>query len=137
MKRAFIRRRRRLIDVTNIDAIVIGGSAGAFAALKVLLPALPDTLNVPVVIVVHLPPDRPSAIAEIFSQDGRRRVKEADDKEPLDAGTVYFAPPGTTCSSNQIIRFRWPPTSPSIFRGHRLTCCSSRPRTCLANVCSP
>jgi two-component system chemotaxis response regulator CheB len=81
------------MDVSAVEAVVIGGSAGAFSALKVLLPRLPPTLRVPVIVVVHLPPDRPSAIAEVFSH-GQLRVKEADDKEPLEPATVYFAPPG-------------------------------------------
>jgi len=82
-----------MIDTGRVEAIVIGGSAGAFSALKVLVPALPPALAVPVLVVIHLPPDRPSAIAEVFQQEALRRVKEADDKEPLVAGTVYFAPP--------------------------------------------
>lgn len=83
-----------MIDVSRIDAIVVGGSAGAFTALKVLVPALPAALHVPVLIVVHVPEDRPSAVAQLFSHETRLRVKEADDKERLEPGTVYFAPPG-------------------------------------------
>jgi two-component system chemotaxis response regulator CheB len=73
--------------------MVIGGSAGAFAVLKVLLPALPRDTRLPVIIVLHLPPDRPSVMASVFARDCRLTVKEAEDKEPLAAGTVYFAPP--------------------------------------------
>jgi two-component system chemotaxis response regulator CheB len=82
-----------MIDTNRIEAVVIGGSAGAFAALKVLIPALPAELAVPVVIVIHLPPDRPSAIVEVFQKAAPQRMKEGDDKEPLAGGTVYFAPP--------------------------------------------
>jgi two-component system chemotaxis response regulator CheB len=81
------------MDVSAVEAVVIGGSAGAFSALKILLPGLPATLRVPLIVVVHLPPGRPSAIAEVFSHE-QLRVKEADDKEPLEPGTIYFAPPG-------------------------------------------
>ena len=83
-----------MIGISNIEAIVVGGSAGAFAALKVLLPALPRALTVPVMVVVHVPAGRPSAIPEIFNRAGHVPVKEAEDKEPLAPGTVYFAPPG-------------------------------------------
>lgn len=82
-----------MIDTSRIEAVVIGGSAGAFAALKVLLPALPRGLAVPVLVVIHLPPDRPSAIVEVFQHAVPHRMKEGDDKEPLIGGTVYFAPP--------------------------------------------
>lgn len=83
-----------MIDTSHVQAVVIGGSAGAFAALKIMLPALPRRLGIPVVVVIHLPPDRPSAIVEVFQHASRHQMKEADDKEPLAAGTVYFAPPG-------------------------------------------
>jgi two-component system chemotaxis response regulator CheB len=83
-----------MIDISQVDAIVVGGSAGAFAALKLLLPALPPDLDVPVLIVMHVPPDRPSVIPEIFGRDTHVPVKEADDKELLAPGTVYFAPAG-------------------------------------------
>lgn len=82
-----------MIDTSRVEAVAIGGSAGAFAALKVLLPALPPGLGVPVIVVIHLPADRPSAIVEVFQQAVPHRMKEADDKEPLAGGTVYFAPP--------------------------------------------
>jgi two-component system chemotaxis response regulator CheB len=51
----------------RVGAVVIGTSAGGVEALSVILPALPATFRLP--------------------------VREADDKEPIEAGTVYFAPP--------------------------------------------
>jgi two-component system chemotaxis response regulator CheB len=76
----------------RIDAVVIGASAGGIEALTVLLPALAAGLRVPVFVVVHLPRDRPSALAEIFARKCAVPVREAEDKEPVAAGTVYFAP---------------------------------------------
>lgn len=75
------------------QAIVIGASAGAVEALGELLPALPDAYPLPVIIVVHIPPDRPSVLAEIFQVRSKLKVCEADDKEPLQPGHIYFAPP--------------------------------------------
>jgi two-component system chemotaxis response regulator CheB len=83
-----------MMDVARITAVVIGGSAGSFSALKQLLPALPTNLLIPVLIVIHQPPDRRSVLVEIFGHYRHLRVKEAEDKEPLEGGTVYFAPPG-------------------------------------------
>lgn len=83
-----------MLDVSNIDAVVVGGSAGAFAGLKTLLPALPATLAVPILVVLHVPGDRPNAIPEILGRSTACPVKEAEDKERLEPGTVYFAPPG-------------------------------------------
>jgi two-component system chemotaxis response regulator CheB len=78
----------------GLDAIVIGGSAGALEALSVLLPALPAYTAVAVAIVVHLPPTRPSHLAEVLGNRTRLPVKEVEDKEPVVPGTVYVAPPG-------------------------------------------
>jgi two-component system, chemotaxis family, protein-glutamate methylesterase/glutaminase len=75
------------------EAIVIGGSAGAFEALSALLPGLAPDYPLPILIVVHLPPDRRSLFAELFSARCKIRVREAEDKEPIEPGVVYFAPP--------------------------------------------
>ncbi|OWK46403.1 Chemotaxis response regulator protein-glutamate methylesterase CheB [Fimbriiglobus ruber] len=73
--------------------MVVGASAGALEALSVLLPALPTDYPLPVLVVVHLPPDKKSVMAELLQQKCRVGVREAEDKEPIRAGIVYFAPP--------------------------------------------
>lgn len=77
----------------DIKAVVIGASAGAVEALSRILTTLPETYPLPVMVVVHLPPDKDSIMAELFQMKCKVRVKEAEDKEILQAGTVYFAPP--------------------------------------------
>jgi two-component system chemotaxis response regulator CheB len=77
----------------RIDAIVIGTSAGGVEALSMLLPALPASLRAAVLIVLHLPRERPSLLVEIFQPKCAVAVREAHDKEPVAPGTVYFAPP--------------------------------------------
>ena len=74
-------------------AIVIGASAGALEALSVILPALPAHFRLPIIIVVHVPPDKHSVLAELFQAKCRITVLEAEDKEPIMGGTAYFAPP--------------------------------------------
>jgi two-component system, chemotaxis family, protein-glutamate methylesterase/glutaminase len=76
----------------RVDAVVIGASAGGVEALTQVLPALSAGLRTPVFIVLHLPRDRPSLLAEIFARKCLVPVREAEDKEPVAAGTVYFAP---------------------------------------------
>ena len=76
-----------------VDAIVIGASSGGVEALSVLLPSLPARLRLPVFVVLHLPPDRPSLLADIFSRKCAVPVREAEDKQPVEGGTVYFAAP--------------------------------------------
>lgn len=77
----------------SAEAVVIGASAGALEALSVILPALPPQYGLPVMIVVHTPPDKKSLLAELFQGKSAIKVVEAEDKEPLCGGTVYFAPP--------------------------------------------
>lgn len=75
------------------EAVAIGGSAGSVEALGVLLPALPATLHAAVLVVLHLPRDRPSLLCNIFQARCALPLREADDKQPIVPGTVYFAPP--------------------------------------------
>ncbi|MEC5388226.1 chemotaxis protein CheB [Uliginosibacterium sp. H3] len=77
----------------RVDAVVIGASAGGVEALSTLLPALPATLSVAIIIVLHLPRDRRSLLVDIFSHKCACPLREADDKAPVESGTVYFAPP--------------------------------------------
>jgi len=78
---------------TPARLIVMGASAGAIEALSHILPQLPAAFPLPILIVVHVPADRSNFLAPLFAAKCRLDVREADDKEPMSAGTVYFAPP--------------------------------------------
>jgi two-component system, chemotaxis family, protein-glutamate methylesterase/glutaminase len=73
--------------------VVIGTSAGGVEALSALLPAVPADAQPAVLVVIHLPRERPSLLVDIFGGKCAARVCEAQDKEPVAPGTVYFAPP--------------------------------------------
>jgi two-component system chemotaxis response regulator CheB len=77
----------------RIEAIVIGASAGGVEALGMILPALPAKFRPALLIVLHLPRERPSLLVEIYEKRCALPIREADDKEPIEPGTVYFAPP--------------------------------------------
>ena len=85
----------------RIEAVVIGGSAGGVDALIQLLPALPAGYDLPVVCILHLPPDRESRLAELFDERLPLPVREAADKGEIAAGTIYFAGPGYHLSVEQ------------------------------------
>lgn len=72
--------------------VVIGASAGAVQALLALLEALPLTGRFAVLVAVHVPPDRSNFLVPLLAARCALRVKEAEDKEPIEAGVVYFAP---------------------------------------------
>ena len=75
------------------QAVVIGVSAGGLNALSAILPQLPADYPLPIIIVIHLPPDRDSVVAELFDEKCALTVREAEDKEDILPGHVYFAPP--------------------------------------------
>jgi two-component system, chemotaxis family, protein-glutamate methylesterase/glutaminase len=77
----------------HLDAIAVGASAGGIEALMTLLPPLPASFGLPIFIVLHLPRGRPSLLPDIFQGKCALPVREAQDKEPVRPGTVYFAPP--------------------------------------------
>jgi len=71
---------------------VIGVSAGGMNALRVLLPALPESFALPVVIVQHLGPESGNLWISILDKACKLKIKEADEKEKIEKGTVYIAP---------------------------------------------
>lgn len=75
------------------DAVVIGGSAGSVEALTSILPGLQPDCGIAVFVVIHLPRERPSLLVSIFAPKCRLQVVEAQDKEPVELGNIYFAPP--------------------------------------------
>jgi two-component system chemotaxis response regulator CheB len=77
----------------RIDAIVIGASAGGIEALTRILPPIPVTLRAAILIVVHVPRERPSLLSDIFRTKCKLAVEEALDKAEIKPGCIYFAPP--------------------------------------------
>jgi two-component system chemotaxis response regulator CheB len=74
------------------EAVVIGGSLGAVDALGALLPRVcPDT-TAALVVVVHIPSGRRSLLAELFRPRAAVPVQEAEDKQPVTPGVIWFAP---------------------------------------------
>ncbi len=77
---------------SHIQALVIGGSAGAVGALMQLLPGLPGGFPLPVFIVIHLPPDDKGTLAGLLNSQCQMIVQEAEDKEPIRPGVISLAP---------------------------------------------
>jgi two-component system chemotaxis response regulator CheB len=75
------------------QAIVIGTSAGGLDALAMILPEIRKDLPVPIIIVLHISASSESYLVDYLDKMTSIRVKEAEDKEELKPGTVYFAPP--------------------------------------------
>jgi two-component system chemotaxis response regulator CheB len=76
-----------------VDVVAIGASAGGIEALMVLLPSLPRDYRPAVLVVLHLLRERPSLLREIFAPKCALPVRNVLDKDPVEPGTIVFAPP--------------------------------------------
>ena len=72
-------------------ALAIGVSTGGPAALDILLPALPVTFPLPVLIVQHMPELFTRLFAERLNSRCPLPVREAAEGDPVRPGTIYIA----------------------------------------------
>lgn len=75
------------------DIVVVGTSAGGFAALRQVLAGLPADFPAAVLIVIHLHPRHVSVLPELLSKACPLPVAFAQNGEAIVNGRVYFAPP--------------------------------------------
>ncbi len=75
-------------------AVVIGVSAGGLNALKELLLLLPGNFNMAVIIVQHRLNSDSTFLSDYYNDISELKVKEAELREKIEAGIVYFAPAG-------------------------------------------
>ncbi|WP_242207105.1 MULTISPECIES: chemotaxis protein CheB [unclassified Pseudomonas] len=89
------------VALPRVEAIVVGASAGGVEALLSLLGPLRRGYALPIIVVLHLPEERRSQLAEVFARRVEMPVHEAADKQDIVAGNVYFATPGYHLSVEQ------------------------------------
>ncbi len=77
------------------ELIVIGASWGGLHALEKLLGALPPEFRTPIAIAQHRAVDSGSGAlsAMLGRHSGREDLCEPGDKDPIEPGRVYVAPP--------------------------------------------
>jgi two-component system chemotaxis response regulator CheB len=81
-------------DLKNAyDAVVIGTSAGGLYVMIRILKLLPRNFTIPIIVVQHRSRDERTLLEEVLQQKSNLRIKQADEKELIQPGTVYFAPP--------------------------------------------
>ena len=76
------------------DVLVIASSTGGPHALTEVVPALPATLPVPVLIVQHMPALFTRLLADRLNGRSPLSVHHAEESMPIEAGSVYLAPGG-------------------------------------------
>lgn len=76
------------------ELVAIGTSWGGLDVLRAILKDLPAELNAAVVIAQHRSPEsHPTAFRDLLAAVTGMRVCEAGDKDELEPGTAYIAPP--------------------------------------------
>jgi two-component system chemotaxis response regulator CheB len=71
----------------------VGASAGGVEALIQLVRTLPSDLAAPICIVLHIPADAPSLLAQILNRESTLPVGHAEDGQRWENGRIYVAPP--------------------------------------------
>ena len=76
----------------RVEVLVLGVSTGGPAALELMLPMLPRSFAVPVLVVQHMPRLFTGALAERLHRLCRMPVREATHGALVKAGTIWLAP---------------------------------------------
>lgn len=74
--------------------VTIGSSWGGLGALKTVLGDLPGDFPLPIVIAQHRSAgSRDKGLAAYYDERCQLSVRTVEDKQPIETGRVYFAPP--------------------------------------------
>jgi two-component system chemotaxis response regulator CheB len=77
-----------------VSLVALGASWGGLDAIRTLLGRLPANLGAPIVVAQHRAAESHAyALRDILAAATRLHVREAADKDRLEDGTVYLAPP--------------------------------------------
>ncbi len=78
----------------NYGLVVIGASWGGLVALERVLDELPRDIDAAIAIAQHRSPgDGSAGLAMILGRHTAMQVVDAEDKQPIEPGIVYLAPP--------------------------------------------
>ena len=80
--------------VGGSKVVAIGISTGGPRALGTLIPMLPADINVPILVVQHMPPLFTQSLAKSLNAKSSLYVKEAEEGDELLPNTVFIAPGG-------------------------------------------
>ena len=77
----------------NHNIVVVGASAGGVEALQQLFSQFSPNLQASFFVVLHIPPESPSVLAELIDKAGPLTAKVPKNEESIQPGHVYVAPP--------------------------------------------
>lgn len=78
---------------SGFRAVVIGASSGGFTAITTILVGLPESFSFSILVVLHRGRETGNYLEQSLNEKCMFPVKQAEDKEKIETGTVYFAPP--------------------------------------------
>jgi two-component system chemotaxis response regulator CheB len=78
---------------TDIEVVLIGGSAGSLAILIQILKLLSPDFSLPIIIIIHRQRNVLSEMTKILSSAvDFEKIVEPDDKATINTGFIYIAP---------------------------------------------
>jgi two-component system chemotaxis response regulator CheB len=77
----------------SYDLVVIGASWGGLHAVGTVLDGLGDAPNAAIVVAQHRGATGGERLGPLLQRHTQLRVREAEDKDALTAGSIYLAPP--------------------------------------------
>ena len=79
----------------GVEMVAIGSSTGGPAALQIILTRLPSDFAAAVMVSQHMPRGFTAPLAERLDRMSPLRIKEAEDGEIIEKGTVFICPGGS------------------------------------------
>ena len=79
--------------VKRYETLIIGVSAGGLKALSIIFPHLPANFPLSTIVVQHMHPTSDDFLAHHLNEACPVKVKQVDEKEPIEPGIIYIAPP--------------------------------------------
>ena len=104
------------VNSNHFLMVALGASAGGLEACESFFHHMPDDSGMAFAVVMHLAPDRASALAEILGRHTRMTVEQAQDHTKVLPNHVYIIPPNATLTIKDGVLSVEPPDEP---RGHR------------------
>ncbi|MGM0639858.1 MAG: protein-glutamate methylesterase/protein-glutamine glutaminase [Thermotogota bacterium] len=83
---------RKPLRLAGDKVLLIASSTGGPRSLDKVIPKLPGELNVPVLVVQHMPAGFTKSLAERMNRISELTVKEAEEGDILEKNHVYVAP---------------------------------------------
>lgn len=80
--------------MADTEVVIIGTSTGGPPALQAILVNIPAHFPCPILVVQHMSAGFTAPLAERLNRLCPLRVKEAEEGDTLEAGTIYIAPAG-------------------------------------------